>query len=106
MARNISAIDVVSGIDLGQARTQFCALPHSSRPPSPMSASRRSAASMPPVGCRLKSATCEIGAAPMKLDRSLTCGHTSRQLPQVMHLESSYATARSLSGIRGPGPRS
>src|SRR5699024_9813707 len=87
----IAAMDVVSGIPCGQASTQFCAIPHSATPPTPIRASRRSSLFMLPVGCRLNNLTCEIAAAPMKLDLSLTFGQTSRHTPQVIHFESSYA---------------
>ncbi len=46
----IAAMDVVSGMPFGQERTQFCELPQPSMPPSSISASRRSAAFISPVG--------------------------------------------------------
>lgn len=45
-----SASVLVRGTSLGQTLTQFCALPHSAIPPSPMSISSRSSRLMSPVG--------------------------------------------------------
>lgn len=45
-----SASVLVRGTSLGQTFTQFCALPHSAIPPSPMSISSRSSRLMSPVG--------------------------------------------------------
>ena len=77
----------VRGIPFGQALTQFAAFPQSLTPPGSMSACRRSEAFIFPVGWLLKSRACEIAAAPMNAVVSLTCGHTSRQQPQVMQVE-------------------
>jgi len=46
----IAAIDVVSGMPFGQARTQFCELPQPSMPPSSISVSSRSSLFISPVG--------------------------------------------------------
>ena len=94
----IAAIEVVSGMPFGQACTQFCELPQPSMPPSSISASRRSSLFISPVGWALNRRTCEIAAGPMKLLLSLTFGQASRQTPQVMHLDSSYAHCRFDSG--------
>src|SRR5699024_777633 len=106
VSRCIDAIDVVRGIPFGHASTQFCAIPHSAIPPVPISASSLSFLDMLPVGWRLNRRTCEIGAAPMKLDLLLTFGQTSKHTPQDIHLDNSYAILRFFSGILGPGPRS
>src|SRR6266481_6374654 len=42
----------------------------------------------------------------MNFEWVLTCGHASRQHPQVMHREKRYANSWTLGAIRGPGPRS
>src|SRR6202521_217341 len=72
VSRYISAIAVVKGINFGHARTQFCALPQSSMPPSAIRASRRSAAFIAPVGWELNSRAWAIAAAPMKFERAVT----------------------------------
>src|SRR5207253_1068872 len=87
-SRFTSAMDSVSGMFLGQAFTQFCALAHSCTPPGPISASRRSRLFIAPVGWMLKRRTWLMMAAPTNWLCSFTCGQTSRQLPQVMQLES------------------
>src|SRR5207245_37045 len=50
VCRLTSAIDSVSGICFGQARTQFCAFPQSCTPPSSIITSRRSLLFIEPVG--------------------------------------------------------
>jgi hypothetical protein len=44
VSRPMTEIDSVNGMPLGQTCTQFCALPQSEMPPSPMRASRRAPA--------------------------------------------------------------
>jgi hypothetical protein len=46
-------IESTSGISFGQTSTQFCALPQSSTPPLPITASSRSSACIAPEGCAL-----------------------------------------------------
>src|SRR5699024_4938545 len=102
----IEAIEVVNGIPFGQAFTQFCAIPHSDTPPLPIGASNLSSLLIRPVGCKLNKRTCEIGAAAIKSDLSLTVGHTSKHTPHVIHLDNSKAARLCFSGIRAPDPKS
>src|ERR1019366_5625963 len=86
-SRFTCAIDSARGMEFGQAFTQFWALAQSCTPPAPRINSKRSRACMAPVGCILKRRTWLMIAAPTKLLFSFICGQTSRQMPQVMHLE-------------------
>src|SRR5882672_804439 len=83
-----SEIDFVSGMSLGHISTQFWAKPHSWIPPSPINADSRSRASALPVGCVLKSRTCEIAAAPTNPVDSLNCGQASMQQQHEMQRDS------------------
>src|SRR5690606_32399029 len=84
-SRFIFVMLVVRGISLGHTRLQFCALPQSWIPPSPISPRVRSSAFFAPVGCRLKSRAWAIAEAPMKWLSIDTWGQASRHAAQVMH---------------------
>jgi len=96
----------VSGTSLGQTTTQFCALPQSTMPPTPISSAVRSSLVSGPVGWRFLRIACPTAAGPMNAEWSLYCGQASRQQPQVMQRESAYAYCCASSVMRGPGPTS
>src|SRR5579875_1220197 len=75
-------------------------------PPSSINAFKRSALFIAPVGCALNNRTCPKTNGPIKFVLLLTFGHASKQTPQVIHLDNSYAHWRFVSAIRGPGPKS
>src|SRR5690606_41232392 len=84
-SRCIFVVVVVRGISLRHTSLQFCALPQSSIPPSPISPRVRSSALFAPVGCRLTSRAWAIAEAPMKWLSIDTWGQASRHAAQVMH---------------------
>src|SRR5450759_606394 len=103
--RPSSAIARVSGIPFGQTLSQFCALPQSVTPPTPISASKRSSLFSAAVGCSVNSVACPMAAGPMNREWSLTCGHASRQQPHVMQVERMYANSCVCIDTRGPGTK-
>src|SRR5699024_9186596 len=48
----------------------------------------------------------ESAAGPINDDLSFTLGQASKQTPQVIHLDNSYAHCCFSCGTRGPGPKS
>src|SRR5260370_42254354 len=105
--RFTSAMDSVSGISFGHAFTQFCELAQSCTPPGCIKAPMRSRACIAPVGGMLKRRTWLMIAAPTKspAEVPVTCGQTSRQLPQELHVESLYAFYWVSGATRGPSPK-
>ena len=83
-----SAMDSVSGMDFGQASTQFCALPQSEIPPFCISTLSLSLRRFFPVGCMLNKRAWFIAAAPRKSLLLEYWGQASTQHPQVIHSES------------------
>src|SRR5699024_8166929 len=73
-------------------------------PPSPIKPSKRSLAFIAPVGWALYKRGRDSANGPIKFDLSFTFGQASKQTPQVMHLDNSYAHCCFFSGMRGPGP--
>src|SRR5699024_10462184 len=106
VARFLEAIDVVRGIPFGQTCTQFCAFRHPIIPPSSMSPSSTSPWLISLVGCAVNNLACESADGPISDDLSFTLGQASKQTPQVIHLDNSYADCCFSCGTRGPGPKS